>query len=113
MRRKSPSRGRFKSEAAEVDWYATPEGRRQTEREFERALRAGAVLRTERGKVAKSDPKLLATLIERARERTTRAISIRVPVADLDRAHQIAERTGVGYQSVLKQAIRNGLKRAG
>ena len=42
-----------------------------------------------------------------------RSISIRVPIADLEQAQQIAERTGVGYQAVLKQAIRKGLKRAG
>jgi len=33
--------------------------------------------------------------------------------ADLERAQQIAKKTGVGYQTVLKQAIREGLKRAG
>jgi predicted DNA binding CopG/RHH family protein len=42
----------------------------------------------------------------------TRSISIRVPIADLEQARQIAEKTGVGYQTVLKQAIREGLKRA-
>jgi len=42
--------------------------------------------------------------MEEARRNAARAISIRVP---------IAEKNGVGYQTVLKQAIREGLKRAG
>ena len=44
---------------------------------------------------------------------TTRAISIRIPIADLERAERIADKTGVGYQAVLKRAIREGLKEAG
>jgi len=51
--------------------------------------------------------------MELAKENATRAISIRVPIADLERARRIAEETGVGYQTVLKQAIRDGLKKAG
>jgi predicted DNA binding CopG/RHH family protein len=44
--------------------------------------------------------------MEQAKENTTRAISIRLPVADLERARRIVDETGTGYQSVLKQAIR-------
>ena len=32
----------LKSEAEEAAWYATPEGRRQTQREFERARKIAA-----------------------------------------------------------------------
>ena len=48
-----------------------------------------------------------------ANERVTRAISIRVPIADLECAERIADETGVGYQTVLKRSIREGLKKAG
>ena len=51
--------------------------------------------------------------MEQAKENATRAISIRVPITDLECVKQIAEETGVGYQAVLKKAIRDGLKRAG
>jgi predicted DNA binding CopG/RHH family protein len=64
-------------------------------------------------KIAKTDPKILERLMQQAKESATRAISIRIPIADLERAKQIAEQTGVGYQTVLKQAIRAGLKKAG
>ncbi len=113
MPRKLTKPRRFGSEAQEVDWYTTPEGRRQTAREFARALRAGTLKRSTGLKVAKTDPRLLEQLMEQAKERATRAISLRIPIADLERAKQIAEKTGLGYQAVLKQAIREGLQKAG
>lgn len=113
MPRKSTNVPRFRSEAEEADWYATPEGRRQTQREFVRALRVGSLTRSSSLTAAKTDPKALERLMEQAKERVTRAISIRIPVADLERAERIAGKTGVGYQTVLKRAIREGLKKAG
>ena len=104
---------RFKSDIEEADWYATPQGRRQTQREFARALRAGTLIRSAGLKIRKTDPKVLEQLMEQAKESATRAISIRIPIADLERAKRVAEETGVGYQTVLKQAIRDGLMRAG
>ncbi|MGA2134050.1 MAG: hypothetical protein ABSH50_17290 [Bryobacteraceae bacterium] len=97
----------------EPDWYASPEGRRQTQREFGRALKQGTLVRASGSKIAKTDPRLLEKLMAQAREKTTRAISIRVPIADLEQARRIAAAAGVGYQTVLKKAIREGLKRAG
>ena len=102
-----------RSEGEEADWYATPEGRRQTEREFVRALKDKSVIRSAGLKVTKTDPSVLRLLMEQARARTTRAISIRIPITDLERARLVAEKTGVGYQTVLKKAIREGLKKAG
>ncbi len=113
MSRKSINAPNFKSDAEEADWYATPEGRRQTQREFARALRAGTLTRSAGRKVTKTDRKTLERLMEQARERATRAISIRISIADLERAKRIAEQTGIGYQTVLKRAIRKGLKKAG
>jgi len=113
MPRNSTNVPRFKSEAEEADWYATPEGRRQTQREYVRAVRAGSLSRSPGMKAAKTNPKALQQLMEQAKERATRAISIRIPIADLERAERIAEETGVGYQTVLKRAIREGLKKAG
>jgi hypothetical protein len=113
MPRKSTKASKFKSEAEEADWYATPEGRRQTQLEFVRALRAGTLSRSPGSKVAKTDTKLLEQLMEQARQTATRAISLRVPIADLERARKIAEETGVGYQTVLKEAIHKGLRKAG
>jgi predicted DNA binding CopG/RHH family protein len=46
----------------------------------------------------------------KVKETPTRAISIRIPVEDIERAQAIAEQKGVGYQTVLKDAIRKGLR---
>lgn len=113
MARKSTKIPKLKSEPEEADWYATPGGRRQTQREFSRALRAGTLSRSGGLKVAKTNPKVLERLMEQAKENATRTISIRIPLADLDRVKQIAEKAGLGYQAVLKKAIHDGLKRAG
>ena len=113
MPRKPTSASKIKTEAEEADWYTTPKGREQTQREFARALRAGTLVRSPGLKVVRTDPKLLERLMEQAKENATRAISLRIPIADLERAKQIAEKRGVGYQVVLKRAIREGLKKAG
>jgi hypothetical protein len=113
MPRRSTDAPKSKSDADEAGWYATPQGRRQTQREFARALKDGTLIHSAGSKIAKTDPKVLERLMEQARQNATRSISIRLPIADLERARRIAERTGVGYQTVLKQAIRKGLKRAG
>jgi hypothetical protein len=113
MPRKSTDSPKFKSEADEADWYRTPQGRRQTQREFARALSGGTLIRSHGSKIAKTDPKVLQRLLEQAKRNATRSISIRVPIADLEHAQRIANKAGIGYQTVLKQAIREGLKRAG
>ena len=104
---------KFKSDIEEADWYATAQGRRQTQREFARALREGTLTRSTGAKITKTVPKLLEQLMEQAKASATRAISIRIPITDLEHAKRVAEEAGVGYQTVLKQAIRAGLKRAG
>jgi len=37
--------------------------------------------------------------MEQAKQKATRSISIRVPIADLEQAQRIAEETGIGYQN--------------
>jgi hypothetical protein len=91
-------------------WYTTPAGRRQTQREFERAIRSGTALRSEGSKIPRTYAKVLTELMELAKANATRAISIRLPIADIERAQKIAAKRGIGYQTVLKQAIRAGLK---
>jgi predicted DNA binding CopG/RHH family protein len=126
---KKPS---FKNEAEEADWYHTPEGQRSVLRSFRSAMRKGVIqseartfdeLRTalkkagpggaaqaKNLKVKRTDPAVLEALMEKARASMTQAVSLRIPVTDLDAAKRIAEKKGVGYQSVLKQAIRDGLR---
>jgi hypothetical protein len=113
MARKLAEVRKFKSEAEEADWYATLQGRRVTEREFARALKKGTLILSRGSKIVKTNPKVLEQLMEQAKQNATRAISIRLPIADIERAQRIAKKSGLGYQTVLKQAIREGLERAG
>lgn len=113
MQRRSTNAGDLNSGTHEAEWYTTPEGRRQTRREFERAMKEGKLIRSTGLSIPQSNAKLLDQLVREAKENTSQPISIRVPIADLEKAKQIARKTGLGYQTVLKQAIRRGLRKAG
>ena len=114
MPRKSDKMPNFKNETEEARWYTTPQGLRQTQREMERAIKNGTFKIYPNGMgIPRTDPKILADLVARAKERATQAISLRVSIADIEAAKKIAARKRVGYQTVLKQAIREGLKIAG
>lgn len=113
MSRKSTKPHESRSKTEEADWYASFEGRRQTQREFERALREGTLVRSTGSRIPRTNPDVLKTLLEQAKAKATRPVSIRLSVADIELAKNIASKRGTGYQTVLKEAIRNGLKRAG
>ena len=113
MPRKSTKPDKSKSKPEEADWHASPEGRRQTQREFERALKDGTLVHSPGTPIRRTNPDILKTLLEQAKEKATRPVSIRLSVADIERAKDIASKRGTGYQTVLKEAIRHGLKRTG
>jgi hypothetical protein len=113
MPRKLAELAESRSRAEGADWYASPQGRRQTQREFERALKNGQVIRSAGARIPRTNPKVLETLLEQAKANATRPVSIRLPIADIELAKIIASKQGIGYQTVLKQAMRKGLRRAG
>jgi len=113
MARKSTKLNETASQAEEADWYASPEGRRQTQREFERALKDGTLVRSSGSRIPRTDPEVLEKLLEQAKERATRPVSLRLSIADVELARNIASKRGTGYQTVLKEAIRIGLRRGG
>ena len=41
----------------------------------------------------------------------TKSVSVRLPVTDLERARKLAEKRGVGYQTVIKTLLHEALKR--
>jgi hypothetical protein len=113
MPRKSTKLSEPRSGMEETDWYASPAGRRQTQREFERALKKGTVIRSSGSRIPRTNPDVLETLLKQAMANATRPVSLRLSIADIELARSIASKRGIGYQTVLKQAIRKGLKRAG
>jgi hypothetical protein len=106
------SKAELESMRAEAEWCTTPEGRRQTQREFGRALKRRTLLRSPGSPIPPTDSKVLAELVQKAKAKATKAMTIQLPVTDLAFAKQIAAQQGVGYQTVLKRAIREGLKDA-
>jgi len=110
MPRKSTIPSEPSSNIEETDWYASAEGHRQTQREFERALRNGTLVRSSGSRIPRTDPGILKTLLEQAKVNATRPVSIRLSVADIELAKDIASKRGTGYQTVLKEAIRQGLR---
>ena len=113
MPRKSTKLHESRSKTEETDWYASPEGRRQTQREFERALKDGTLVRSSGSRIPRTNPDILRMLLDQAKANATRPVSIRLSIADIELAKNIASKRGTGYQTVLKEAIRYGLKRAG
>ncbi len=111
MPRKSTKLSKPKSGTEEIDWYASTEGRRQTQREFERALKRGTLIRSAGSRIQRTSPHVLEELLEQAKVNATRPVSIRLSIADIELAKSIASQQGIGYQTVLKQAMRSGLHR--
>ena len=121
-------------EDAYVEWLHSPEGQQAedearakrrgrpviivdtplTPTEMRDVMRkTGASLRMMKGFTQKpSDPSIIQGILDRAAEKATQAISIRIPVADLEAAKRLAEKTGLGYQTILKDLIHEGLQRA-
>jgi hypothetical protein len=113
MPRKSTKLHKSRSKSEEADWYASPQGRRQTQLEFKRALKNGTLIGSPGARIPRTNPDVLNTLLKQAKANATRPVSIRLSVADIELAKNIASKRGLGYQTVLKEAIRKGLKRAG
>jgi len=98
MTRKSLELPRFRNESEEADWWASRDGR-----EF--LIQKSAGMRATGRKVRGSK------LVERLKKKNSVQIAIRLPEADLTRARRIAERKGIGYQTLLKMLVHEGLTR--
>ena len=96
MSKKLESSGlpKFNREAEEANWWASEEGR-----EF--LKRQALPLKRQKGS------RLVAKL---GRERSVQ-IALRVPRPDLEKAREIADRKGIGHQTLLKMIVHEGLQR--
>lgn len=84
---------KFKSESEEADWWASPAGR--------------AYVKTQSKRIRTGGSSLVATL----NRKSSVQIAIRLPEADLAQARRIADRKGIGYQTLLKMLVHEGLGR--
>src|ERR1039457_2422276 len=83
MPRKSTKLHKSRPKTEEADWYASAEGHRQTQREFERALKNGTLVHSPGSRIPRTNPDVLNTLLEQAKAKATRPVSIRLSIADI------------------------------
>jgi hypothetical protein len=89
---------KFKSESQEADWWASRAGRDYVRHRSAEAQSKGA-------KPAGS------RLIAQVNKKSSVQIAIRLPEGDLEQARKIAGRKGIGYQTLLKMLVHEGLRR--
>jgi predicted DNA binding CopG/RHH family protein len=89
---------RFKNESEETAWWASPAGRTYVKRK-------SAEAQLKRTKAAGS------SLVAKLARRPSVQITLRLPEADIAQAREIADRKGIGYQTLLKILVREGLMR--
>jgi predicted DNA binding CopG/RHH family protein len=95
MSKKRLQMPRFKSEREEADWWASPAGRAYVKQRSAEAQSKG---------IKTSGSGLVTKL-------SSTQIAIRLPGTDLAQARKIAGRKGIGYQTLLKMLVHEGLAR--
>ena len=87
---------KFASELEEARWWASPAGRA--------FVKEQSVRRTKKAAGG-------STLVAKLARANSVQIALRLPSPDLARAREIAERKGIGYQTLLKMIVHEGLQR--
>jgi len=98
MSKKPITMPRFASEAEEADWWASRQGREFVKQNVAEPAREGAAARGSR-------------LVRGLNKTASVQIALRLPETDLTKARELATRKGVGYQTLLKMLVHEGLRR--
>ena len=98
MKKKSIAMPKFVNEAQEADWWASREGR-----EFVKQKAAG----TGKKRGAPKGSRLVGQL----KKPPSVQIALRLPEPDIAKARELAMRKGIGYQTLLKMLVHEGLRR--
>ncbi len=88
----------FESESDEADWWASREGRSFIK---ENSATAGSTKKALKG----------SPLVEKLNKTASVQIALRLSETDLAEARRIATRKGIGYQTLLKMLLHEGLQR--
>ena len=86
------------NEGAEADWWASRQGREYVKQKSAGPLKKGSVRKGAR----------LVSLLNRT---TSVQIALRLPEPDVTKARELATRKGIGYQTLLKMLVHEGLRR--
>jgi predicted DNA binding CopG/RHH family protein len=89
----------FTSSGHESDWWAGKEGRDYLHGQIQEAEKNQTLRRG-------TPPQALKALAAAGR---TVSINIRIPAADLQKAHQLANEKGIGYQTLIKMLLHEAL----
>ncbi len=87
----------FASEQDEAKWWSSTEGR--------------TFLR-QRSSAQSATGSVVSKLVSQVSRAGSVQIALRLPTPDLAKARTIAERKGIGYQTLLKMLVHEGLQRA-
>jgi predicted DNA binding CopG/RHH family protein len=85
---------KFKNEDEEAQWWASAKGREFLKRQS-----------------AAQTPKKGSPLVTNLNRSSSVQIALRLPAPDLAKAREIAGRKGIGYQTLLKMLVHEGLNR--
>jgi len=96
LKMQPPIMPRFVSEDDEAEWWASAEGR-----EF---------LKQQPG-IGSVGKKKGSSLVANLNRTSSVQIALRLPAPDIAKAREIAGRKGIGYQTLLKMLVHEGLRR--
>ena len=89
---------KFKTESQEADWWASRAGRGYVKKKSIEAQSKGTKIKG-------------SGLVAKLKRKSSIQIALRLPEADLVQARKLAERKGLGYQTLLKMLVHEGLRR--
>ena len=98
MKNKPIAMPKFINEAQEADWWASREGREYVK---QKAAGTGKKAGAPRG----------SRLVGQLNKVASVQIALRLPEPDVARARELATRKGIGYQTLLKMLVHEGLRR--
>jgi hypothetical protein len=98
MKKKPIDMPRFVNKGEEVDWWASRQGREFVKRKSAGPSKKGDVLKGSR-------------LVSQLNRTASVQIALRLPEPDVTKARELATRKGIGYQTLLKMLVHEGLRR--
>jgi len=94
--KQAPGKPQFQNEDEEAKWWASADGR-----SFLKQQSVAPAAEKRKG----------SPLVTRLNSKSSVQIALRLPAPDIAQAREIAERKGIGYQTLLKMLVHEGLKR--
>ncbi len=77
------------------------------------ANRTGKAIYYENGlDIKPTDPAVLQELMRSVKAKKTQAVSLRIPISEIEAAKKLAAKMGLGYQTLLKEIISKALQNA-